>query len=51
MFKVLVLQHQNNISDNDTEYLIRDCYSFCRFLEMLPENNIPDAKKIWLFRE
>ena len=51
MFKVLVLQHLNNISDDDTEYLIRDRYSFCRFLGLAPEDNIPDAKTIWLFRE
>ena len=51
MFKVLVLQHLYNISDDETEYMIRDRYSFCRFLELLPEDNIPDAKTIWLFRE
>jgi IS5 family transposase len=51
MFKLLVLQHLNNISDDDTEYLIRDRYSFCRFLGLVPEDNIPDAKAIWLFRE
>jgi hypothetical protein len=51
MFKVLVLQHMNNISDDETEYLIRDRYSFSRFLSLLPEDNIPGAKIIWLFRE
>jgi IS5 family transposase len=51
MFKVLVLQHLYNISDDETEYMIRDRYSFCRFLGLLPEDNIPDAKTIWLFRE
>ena len=51
MFKVLVLQHLYNISDDETEYMIRDRYSFCRFLGLAPEDNIPDAKTIWLFRE
>jgi IS5 family transposase len=51
MFKVLVLQHLYNISDDETEYMIRDSYSFCRLLELAPEDNIPDAKTIWLFRE
>ena len=51
MFKVLILQHLYNISDDETEYMIRDRYSFCRFLKLLPEDPIPDAKTIWLFRE
>ena len=51
MFKVLVLQHLYNISDDDTEYMIRDRYSFYRFLNLLPEDPIPDAKTIWSFRE
>jgi IS5 family transposase len=51
MFKGFVLQHLNNISDDDTEYLIRDRYSFCRFFRLVLEDNIPDAKTIWLFRE
>ena len=51
MFKVLVLQHLYNISDDETEYQIRDRYSFCRFLGLAPEDKVPDAKTIWLFRE
>ena len=51
MFKVLVLQHLYNLSDDETEYQIRDRYSFCRFLGLSPEGKIPDAKTIWLFRE
>lgn len=51
MFKVLVLQHLYNLSDDETEYQIRDRYSFCRFLSLTPESRIPDAKTIWLFRE
>ena len=51
MFKVLILQHLYNISDDETEYPIRDRYSFCRFLGVTPEGTIPDAKTIWLFRE
>jgi IS5 family transposase len=51
MFKILVLQHLYNISDNETEYMIRDRYSFFWFLGLLPEDNIPDAKTIWSFRE
>lgn len=51
MFKVLVLQHLYNIADDETEYQIRDRYSFCRFLGLSPEGRIPDSKTIWLFRE
>jgi IS5 family transposase len=51
MFKALVLQHCYNLSDDDLEYQIRDCYSFCRFLGPSPERKVPDAKTIWLFRE
>ena len=51
MFKVLVLQHLYNVSDEQIEYQIRDRYSFCRFLDLTPSDRIPDAKTIWLFRE
>ena len=51
MFKVLVLQQMYNLSDDQTEYQIRDRYSFCRFLGLTPEGRVPDAKTIWLFRE
>lgn len=51
MFKALVLQHLYNIGDDELEFQIRDRYSFCRFLGLSPEDRIPDAKTIWLFRE
>ena len=51
MFKILVLQHLYNISDDQIEYQIRDRYSFCRFLDLTPSARVPDAKTIWLFRE
>ena len=51
MFKVLVLQHLYNMSDDQLEYQIRDRYSFCRFLGLYPQDKTPDAKTIWLFRE
>lgn len=51
MFKVLVLQHLYNVSDDQIEYQIRDRYSFGRFLGLDPASKIPDAKTIWLFRE
>ncbi|MDH4276024.1 MAG: IS5 family transposase [Gammaproteobacteria bacterium] len=51
MFKVLVLQHLYNLGDDEVEFQIRDRYSFCRFLKLNPEDRVPDAKTIWLFRE
>ncbi|MCD9457842.1 transposase, partial [Marinibactrum halimedae] len=51
MFKVLVLQHLYNVSDDQIEYQIRDRYSFCRFLGLTPSDKVPDAKTVWLFRE
>ena len=50
MFKILVLQHLYNVCDDDIEYQIRDRHSFCRFLGRDLEDNIPDARIIWLFR-
>ena len=44
MFKILVLQHLYNVSDDEIEYQIRDRYSFCRFLGLYPEQTVPDAK-------
>lgn len=51
MFKVLILQHLYNVSDDQIEYQIRDRYSFCRFLGLFPSDSVPDAKTVWLFRE
>ena len=51
MFKVLVLQHLYNLSDEQIEYQIRDRYSFCQFLGLSPEGRVPDARTVWLFRE
>jgi len=51
MFKILVLQALYNLSDDQTEYQIRDRLSFMRFLGLDLAQRIPDAKTIWLFRE
>ena len=51
MFKLLVLQQLYNLSDDQTEYQVRDRYSFSRFLSLSPEDRVPDAKTIWVFRE
>ena len=51
MFKVLVLQRLYNLSDDATEYQIKDRLSFMRFLGLDFGSVVPDAKTIWLFRE
>jgi len=51
MFKILVLQQMYNLSDDQTEFQVRDRYSFARFLGLHPEDAVPDAKTIWRFRE
>src|SRR6266516_7787321 len=50
-FKIVVLQSLHNLSDEQTEYLIRDRLSFMRFLDLELEDPVPDATTIWLFRE
>jgi transposase, IS5 family len=51
MFKVLVLQANHNLSDERTEYLIKDRLSFMRFLGLGVADTVPDANTIWTFRE
>jgi transposase, IS5 family len=51
MFKILVIQAQNNLSDDRAEFLINDRLSFMRFLGLSLTDKVPDAKTIWLFRE
>ena len=46
-----MLQSLYNLSDDQSEYQIRDRFSFLRFLGLTPESVIPDAKTVWLFRE
>ena len=49
--KVVVLQALYNLSDEQTEFMIRDRLSFMRFLDLGLEDPVPDATTIWLFRE
>lgn len=51
MFKVLVIQAVNSLSDERAEFLISDRLSFMRFLGLGLSDRVPDARTIWLFRE
>ncbi len=46
-----MLQASHNLSDERTEYLIRDRLSFMRFLGLGLSDTVPDANTIWTFRE
>ena len=46
MFKVLVLQAMHALSDERTEFLIKDRLSFMRFLGLSLADSIPDANTI-----
>ena len=51
MFKILVIQAQNDLSDERAEFLVNDRLSFMRFLGLSLGDRVPDATTIWLFRE
>jgi transposase, IS5 family len=51
MFKMLILGHLYNISDNQLEYQVNDRISFMKFLHLGIEDKVPDATTVWLFRE
>jgi IS5 family transposase len=51
MFKVLVLQALDTLSDDQTEYQLKDRFSFMRLAGLALHAAVPDAKTIWLFRE
>jgi len=51
MFKILVIQAMDNLSDERAEFLINDRMSFMRFLGLTLTDRVPDARTIWLFRE
>ena len=51
MFKVLVLQTLYTLSDDATEYQLKDRLSFMRFCGLSLHDPVPDAKTIWLNRE
>ena len=51
LFKMMVLQQLHNLSDEQTEYQVRDRLSFQRFLGLGLEEAVPDHTTLWLFRE
>jgi IS5 family transposase len=51
MFRILILQASHSLSDERTEYLVKDRLSFMRFLGLSLADRVPDANSIWSFRE
>jgi len=51
MFKILILQRYYNLSDEQTEFQIKDRLSFMDFLGLQIGDDVPDEKTIWLFKE
>jgi IS5 family transposase len=51
MFKIMVLQKFYGLSEEATEFQIRDRFSFLRFLELQPGDEVPDKNTIWDFKE
>jgi hypothetical protein len=51
MSNVLVLQTLYTLSDDQSEYQLKDRLSFMRFIGLALHDPVPDAKTIWLYRE
>jgi len=51
MFKIVILQRYYNLSDEQTEFQIKDRLSFMQFLGLQIGDKVPDEKTIWLFKE
>ena len=51
MFKLLILQRLNNLSDERLQYQVSDRLSFMRFLGLELSGTVPDARTVWAFRE
>mgnify|MGYP001605191213 CR=1 FL=1 len=51
MFKLLILQRLNNLSDERLQYQVSDRLSFMRFLGLELAGNVPGARTVWAFRE
>ena len=51
MFKILILQSQNNLSDERTESYVRDRLTWMSFLGLGLGDPVPDATTMWTFRE
>jgi len=51
MFKIIFLQKYYGLSEENTEFQIKDRFSFMRFLDLSPSCTFPDKNTFWTFKE
>lgn len=51
MLRVIVLKRLYNLSDEQTEYQLRDRLSFMRFIGLGLGDAVPDSRTIWLYSQ
>jgi len=51
MFKIIVLQHYYNLSEEQTEFQINDRLTFQKFIGLTLAETVPDKNTIWDFKE
>ena len=51
MFKILILQEYFGLSDDQIEFQLLDRLSFQKFIGQGLQDDVPDAKTIWLYRD
>jgi IS5 family transposase len=51
MFKIVILQEIYGLSDEQMEFHLLDRLSFQKFIGLGLQDNVPDEKSIWLFRD
>ena len=49
--QIIIFQKYYNLSDEQTEFQIKDRLSFMQFLGLQIGDDVPDEKTIWLFKE
>ncbi len=49
--RIVLLQQWYGLSDREAELAVEDSLSFCRFVGIPLEENVPDHTRIWAFRQ
>ena len=50
MFRIVVLQHFYQLSDDEMAFQLYDRLSFRQFVGLKESDRVPDSKTIWLFK-
>jgi IS5 family transposase len=51
MFKIILIKRLNNLSDEETERMIKDRLTFRDFVGLSIGDKVPDARTIWSFQD